>query len=88
MNGTAVPLDPPDPVQRSVQAGEGIYESLLLDQQGPLASVADPKPDPDLPDSHVFGPGSGSGSFRQRYGSGSFYHQAKIVRKTLIPNAL
>jgi hypothetical protein len=27
----------------------------------------------------------GSGSFRTRYGSGSFYHQAKIVRKTLIP---
>jgi hypothetical protein len=27
----------------------------------------------------------GSGSSSQRYGSGSFYHQAKIVRKTLIP---
>ncbi len=51
MNGTAVPVDPPDPVQRSVQAGEGIYESLLLDQQGPLASVADPDPS----DPHVFG---------------------------------
>jgi hypothetical protein len=39
-------------------------------------------------DQYVFGPpGSGSGSIRQRYGSGagSFYHQAKIVRKTLIP---
>ncbi len=37
-------------------------------------------------------PGSGSGSISQRYGSGSgsgsFYHQAKIVRKTLIPTAL
>ncbi len=35
---------------------------------------------------HVFGPpGSGSGSISQRYGSGSgpFYHQAKIVRKTV-----
>ncbi len=32
-------------------------------------------------------PGSGSGSISQRYGSrsGSFYHQAKIGRKTLIP---
>jgi hypothetical protein len=43
-------------------------------------SVADPDP-------HVFGPpGSGSGSTSQRYrsGSGSFYHHAKIVRKTLI----
>jgi hypothetical protein len=27
----------------------------------------------------------GSGSISQRYGSGSFYHHAKIVRKTLIP---
>jgi hypothetical protein len=39
-------------------------------------------------DSHVFAP-PGSGSICQRYGSGSgsgtFYHQEKIVRKTLIP---
>jgi hypothetical protein len=43
---------------------------------------------PDLEDPYVFGPPrSGSGSIRQRYGSesGSFYHQAKIIRKTLIP---
>jgi hypothetical protein len=49
-------------------------------------SVADPNPDP-----HVFGPPvSGSGSTSQRYGSGSgsFYHHAKIVRKTLIPTIL
>ncbi len=49
--------------------------------------VADPDP-PDPPDPHVFGPpGSGSTSQTQRYGSGSgsFYHHAKIVRKTLIP---
>ena len=37
-------------------------------------------PDPDPPDPHVFGP-PGSGS-------GSFYHHAKIVRKTLIPTIL
>ncbi len=45
-----------------------------------FSSVADP---------YVFGP-PGSGSFSQRFGSGSrsFYHQAKIVRKTLIPTAL
>jgi hypothetical protein len=53
------------------------------------SSVADPNPDP-----HAFGP-PGSGSTSQRYGSGSgtcsgsgsgsFYHHAKIVRKTLIP---
>ncbi len=54
-------------------------------------SVADPdpNPDPDPPDPHVFGP-PGSGSTSQRYGtgsgSGSYYHHAKIVRKTLIPN--
>jgi hypothetical protein len=44
-------------------------------------SVADPDP-------HVFGPpGSGAISQTQRYGSGSgsIYHQAKVVRKTLIP---
>jgi hypothetical protein len=35
-------------------------------------------------DPHVFGP-PGSGSIIQKYVSGSFYHQAKIVRKTLIP---
>ncbi len=40
-------------------------------------------------DPYVFGPpGSGSESVSQRYGSGSFYHQAKIVRKTLIPTVL
>jgi hypothetical protein len=41
-----------------------------------LRSVADPdpNPDPDPPDPHVLGP-PGSGS-------GSFYHHAKIVRKT------
>ncbi len=47
-------------------------------------SVADPDP-------HVFGP-SGLGSTNQMYvsgsGSGSFYHHAKIVRKTLIPTIL
>ncbi len=52
-----------------------------------LWSVADPDPDP--PNAHVFGPPeSGSGSISQRYGSGSFYHQAKPVRKTLIPTAM
>jgi hypothetical protein len=60
-------------------------------------SVADPNPDPDPQDPHVFGP-PGSGSSSQRYGSGSgsgscsgsgsFYHHAKIVRKTLIPTIL
>jgi hypothetical protein len=47
-------------------------------------SVADPEP-------YVFGsPGSGSSSISTRYGSGSgsFYNQAKIVWKTLIPTVL
>jgi hypothetical protein len=56
-----------------------------------ISSVADSDPDPSGP--YVFGPpGSGSGSASQRYGygsgSGSFYHQAKIVRKTLLPTVL
>jgi hypothetical protein len=49
-----------------------------------FCSVADPDP-------RVFGPpGFGSGSTSQRYGSGSgsFYHHAKIVRKTWIPTIL
>ncbi len=56
------------------------YRKLLV-----KTSVADPDPNPD-PDPRVFGPPrSGSGSTSQRYGSGSFYHHAIIVRKTLIP---
>jgi hypothetical protein len=46
------------------------------DGKTPTGSVADPDPDP--PDPHFFGPP----------GSGSFYHRAKIVRKTLIPTIL
>jgi hypothetical protein len=47
-------------------------------------SVADLDPDP-----YVFEPPrSESGSISHWYGSGSFYHQAKIVRKTLIPTVL
>ncbi len=41
------------------------------------------------PDTHIVGPpGTGSGSTSQRYGSGSFYHNVKIIRKTLIPTIL
>ncbi len=36
---------------------------------------------------YVFGP-PGSGSVSPRYGSGNFYHHAKMVRKTLIPTVL
>jgi hypothetical protein len=41
-----------------------------------ITGVADPNPDPDPPDPHVFEP------------PGSFYHNAKIVRKTFIPAIL
>ncbi len=53
-------------------------------QGKPSGSVEDPSPDPS-----VFG-SSGFVSISQRYGSGygSFYHQAKIVRKTLISTVL
>jgi hypothetical protein len=50
-----------------------------------LSSVPDTDPNPDTnpnpdtdPDPQIFGPP----------GSGSFYHQAKIVGKTLIPTVL
>ncbi len=40
---------------------------------------------PDPPDPRVFG---APGSISQRYGSGSFYHKANIVRKTLISTVM
>jgi hypothetical protein len=47
-----------------------------------ISSVADS-------DTYVFGsPGSGSGFISQKYGSGFFYHQSKIGRKTLLPTVL
>ncbi len=62
-----------------------LMSPFLCDLQGLFSSA----PDPDPPDSHVFGhPGSRSTS--QKYGSGSefFYHHAKIIRKPLIPSIL
>ncbi len=61
------------------------YPSANISYIGLRNSVADPDPS----DPYAFGPhGSGSISQNQRHGSGSFYHQAHIVRKTLIPNVL
>jgi hypothetical protein len=71
-----------------------IFKLVKLESKGTYiwqfdnVKVSVPNPDP-----HVFGPlGSGSGTISQRYGSGSgfgsFYHQANIERKTLIPTAL
>ncbi len=71
-----------------------LYTSIYLSCTVPpvQCSVEDPDPNPDPPDPLVFEPpGSGSGSISQRYGSGSgseygfYFHQAKVVRKTLIP---
>jgi hypothetical protein len=57
----------------------------LLDSQ--VRSQLTCVPDLDPPDLHVFGtPGSGSGSHSQRYEFIPSYHQAKLVRKTLIPS--
>jgi hypothetical protein len=68
-----------------------------MDSMEPILLVKSSVSDPDPPDPHVVGP-PGSGSSSQSYGSGtgsvsgsgsgSFYHQAKIVRKSLIPIVL
>jgi hypothetical protein len=83
-----VSTDQQDPTVQSV---------CKVQYQSDTLHTSVPDPDPVDPDPHVFGPpGSGSGSTGQRYGSGSgsrsgsgsFYHHAKIVRKTLIPSIL
>jgi hypothetical protein len=65
-------------------------EAWRLKIESLRSCVADPDPKPDPSDPYVFGP-CGSGSrFVSQNGSGSrsFYHQTKIVRKTLIPTVL
>ncbi len=60
------------------------WEHIIQYMVHSKSSVADP----DLYDKYVFGP---SGSISTRYrsgGSGSFDHQAKIVRKPMIPTVL
>ncbi len=74
------------PLHQALRRDQGAQVLDIILLVLPFTSVADPDP-------HVFGPpGSGFGSISQRYrsgsGSGSFYHQAKKVRKTLIPTAL
>jgi hypothetical protein len=64
------------------QVSQSLNPGLSGGQRKPqlaTSSVADPNPDPNPPDPHVFGPPG--------FGSGSFYYHAKIVRKTLIPTA-
>jgi hypothetical protein len=62
------------PIMNVLNIHENLLECLL--EMGNYADVQASVPDPDLPDPHVFGP------------PGSFYHHAKIVRKTLIPTIL
>jgi hypothetical protein len=50
-----------------------IYDVQIIKHLIEKTSVADPDP-------YVSGP-PGFGSISHRYGSGSFYHQAKIVKK-------
>jgi hypothetical protein len=60
---------------------ESIRAGLAMKtKQTVISSVPNPVP-------HVFGP-PGFESISPRYGSGSFSHQAKIVRITLIPKVL
>ena len=57
----------------------------VVGRWGPGYSVSDPDPS----DPHVFGPlGSIIQIYGSGFGSGSSYHQAKKVRKTLIPTVL
>jgi hypothetical protein len=68
------------------------FEILVPGKDGNIAKTrwtldCYPKGNVPDPDPHFFGP-SGSGSTSQRYGSGSFYHHAKIVRTPLIPTIL
>jgi hypothetical protein len=70
-------------VEKKLKILTGGYQSRaaglikqLTGRQTPGSSIADPDPDPYPPDPYVFGP------------PGSFYHQSKIARKTLIPTVL
>ncbi len=70
---------------RPTMADRYRYPYANISHIGLRNSVADPDPS----DPYVFGPpGSVSGSISQRHGSGFFYRQAKIVRKTMIPTVL
>jgi hypothetical protein len=71
-------------ILRALAAVIHYYHSISYRKGLLKSSIADP-------DSYMFGPpGSGSRPASTRYGpgSGSFYHQAKIARKTLIPKVL
>ncbi len=74
----------PDPLQNSAGPATSCYRAARK-----RGDIKDSVAHPDPSDPYVFGsPRSGAGSVSQRYGSGFFYHQAKIIRKTLIPTVL
>ncbi len=73
------------PRQRRFQGARLMQQLPGLPGQVPCRFLSDADPDPS--DRYVLGP-LGSGSVSYRYESGPFYHQAKIVRKTLIPTVL
>jgi hypothetical protein len=77
---TVAPLHTAPPVPVFYTRNEPAWWGL---QHVPHVTGSVPETDP--PDSRVFWP---SGSTSQRYGSGSFYHHAKIIRKTLKPTIL
>jgi|688.fasta_scaffold534592_1 hypothetical protein len=73
-----------------LRAFHGILYTYIIADPGQQVQVW-PTPCVADPDPRVFGPSeSGPGSKSQRYGSGSgsFYHEAKIVRKPLISTVL
>ncbi len=71
-------------IPRLREPKKGIFKKFVNLDTFIGSSFPDPDPEPDL---HVFGP-PGSGSIPLTSGSRSFYHHAKIVRKTLIPSIL
>ncbi len=84
--GHGPPSSPrPQQIYSALRGIQPSFQVLVTFYRSVLYSVRDP------PDPHVFEP-PGSGSISKRYGSGSgtgsFYQQAKIVRKPLIPTVL
>jgi hypothetical protein len=87
--GTHAAVQPEKSLDMTLQCDGVALRIRHVWERIPVCIVLASVPDPDPLDPHVFAP-CGSGFISQRYGSGSgsFYHQAKIVRKTLILTVL